>query len=131
MGVLKLLIFISQGPTWYETRTKVNPVMLQPKTAKKYIEPVEEIAEDFIERIRSIRDEKDEVPAEFSNEMNKWALESIARIGLETRLGLLGEIPKDSDGQKLIQVNYSFCVVYFYNRLNLFLECPRFLQLIV
>lgn len=82
--------------------------MLQPKTAKKYIEPVEEIAEEFVARIRSIRDEKNETPAGFSNEMNKWALESIACIGLETRLGLLGEIDKDSDGQRMIQSVHDF-----------------------
>lgn len=79
--------------------------MLQPKTAKKYIEPVEQISDEFIQRVRAIRDGNDETPADFSNEMNKWALESIACIGLETRLGLLGEIEKDSDGQRMIQVN--------------------------
>lgn len=78
--------------------------MLQPKTVKKYIDPVAEIVDEFIDRIRAIRDPNDEMPGDFTNEMNKWALESIATIGLDQRLGLLGEIPKDSDAQKLIEV---------------------------
>ena len=82
----------------------MNPVMLQPKVAKNYITPVEDIAEEFCGRIRSIRDASNETPPDFGNEMNKWALESIAYIGMDTRLGLLGDIEKDSDGQKMIQV---------------------------
>lgn len=82
----------------------MNPVMLQPKTAKKYIEPVEQIVEEFCQRIRSIRDANNETPPDFANEMNKWALESIACIGMDTRLGLLGDIDKDSDAQRMIQV---------------------------
>lgn len=83
--------------------------MLQPKTAKKYIEPVEEIADDFCDRIRVIRDANYETPSDFSNEMNKWALESIACIGLDTRLGLMaGDLEKDSDAQKMIQSVHDF-----------------------
>lgn len=78
--------------------------MMQPKTVTRYIGVVDKIAEDFVTRIRSIRDDKNEVPADFSNEMNKWALESIAYIGLDQRLGLLKETDPHSDGQKLIEV---------------------------
>lgn len=88
--------------------------MLQPKTVKKYIDPVERIADEFIERIRSIRDSNQEVPADFSNEMNKWALESIACIGLDQRLGLIGgDIGADSDAQKLIQAVHDFINLSF------------------
>lgn len=30
-----------QGETWYKLRTKVNPVMMQPRTVKSYIDPVD------------------------------------------------------------------------------------------
>lgn len=86
-------------------RTKVNPVMMQPKTVTRYIGTVDTIADDLVARIRSIRDDKGEVPADFSNEMSKWALESIAYIALDQRLGLLTNTIPDSDGQKLIQVS--------------------------
>lgn len=67
------------------------------------MQPVDEVVRDFMERIKSIRDNKNEVPADFQNEMNKWALETVGVIALDTRLGVLGDIPKDSDAQKLIQ----------------------------
>lgn len=82
----------------------VNPVMMHAKTVKRYIATVDKINEDLITRIRSIKDDKDEVPGDFGNEMNKWALESIAYIALDQRLGLLGDTDPNSDGQKLIQV---------------------------
>lgn len=95
----------SQGEMWQDTRTKVNPVLMQPKTITRYIGSVDTIATDFITRIRSIRDAKDEVPADFSNEMCKWALESIAYVALNQRLGLLSDSPH-SDGQRLIDVSF-------------------------
>lgn len=82
----------------------VNPVMMHPKTVKRYIATVDKINEDLITRIRSIQDDKGEVPSDFGNEMNKWALESIAYIALDQRLGLLRDTVPNSDGQKLIQV---------------------------
>ena len=45
--------------------------MLQPKVAKNYITSVEDIAEEFCGRIRSIRDASNETPPDFGNEMNK------------------------------------------------------------
>lgn len=84
--------------------------MLQPKTVKTYIKPVDEVAIDFITRVKSIRDDKNEVPADFQNEMNKWALETVGCMALDARLGVLGNLEKDSDPQKLIQ-----CVHDFFN----------------
>lgn len=82
----------------------MNPVMMHPKTVKRYVGTVDKINEDLITRIRSIRDDNLEVPADFGNEMNKWALESIAYIALDQRLGLLTDPNPHSEGQKLIQV---------------------------
>lgn len=85
---------------------------MQPKTVKSYVPTVQTIADEMVERIRLIRDENLEVPADFSNELNKWALESISYIALDQRLNLLTNIDKDSDGQRLITVKetgiYSF-----------------------
>lgn len=82
--------------------------MLQPKTVKTYITPVDEVVVDFIKRIKSIRDESNEVPADFQNEMNKWALETVGVLALDTRLGVLGHLEKDSDAQMLIQYVHDF-----------------------
>lgn len=83
----------------------VNPVMMQPKTVGRYAGMVDTIAEDFIARIRSIRDDKREVPADFGNEMNKWALESVAYIAMDQRMGLLTDTDPHSAGQRLIDVS--------------------------
>lgn len=82
--------------------------MLQPKTVRMYVKPVDEVAIEFVNRIKCIRDDKCEVPADFGNEMNKWALESIGRIALEARLGVLGDLEKNSDAQLFIQAVHDF-----------------------
>lgn len=107
-----------QGVTWQNTRTKVNPVMMQPKTVTRYIGVVDTIAGDFVNRIRSIRDDKQEVPADFGNEMNKWALESIAYVALNQRLGLLNDTEENSEGQRLIQSVHEFFVLSYELEVN-------------
>lgn len=101
--------------------------MMHPKTVKRYIATVEKINEDLITRIRSIQDDTGEVPGDFGNEMNKWALESIAYIALDQRLGLLGETDPNSDGQKLIQVKvedqkkiFLNLICYFFKHFSVF-----------
>ncbi|PSN42152.1 hypothetical protein C0J52_18994 [Blattella germanica] len=94
---------ITQGEEWHTFRTKVNQIMLQPKTTKLYVQPIDAVATDFIERIRKIRNNDLEMPEDFSNELCKWALESVMYISLDTRLGCLAEdLPPDSEPQKMI-----------------------------
>lgn len=78
--------------------------MMQPKTVKSYLPVVETIVDEFVQRIREIRDENSEVPADFANEANKWALESISSIALDQRLNLLTDHNPNSEGQQLISV---------------------------
>lgn len=82
----------------------MNPIMMQPKTVKLYLKPVEQISNEFVARIRSIRDANNEMPGDFQNELNKWALESISYIALNQRLGLVGPTDKNLKGQQLISV---------------------------
>ena len=93
-----------QGESWLKLRTVANPVMLQPKTVNSYIPVVDEVARDFIKKIKIIRNGKDEMPDDFGNELNQWALESIGTIALDQRLGILA-FEKTPDGQKLIKVS--------------------------
>lgn len=104
---MSLNLFGSQGATWQDTRTKVNPVLMKPRVVKMYIEAMDKIASEFIQRVNVIRDTKNEMPEDFKNEMNKWALESVAYIALNQRLGLLGPTDKNSKGQQLIEVGAS------------------------
>ncbi|KOX77763.1 putative cytochrome P450 49a1 [Melipona quadrifasciata] len=95
------------GESWYNFRSKVQQVMLQPRTAKMYISAIEEASLAFLQRIKKIRDEDDEVPDDFLNEIHKWSLESIARIALDVRLGCLDD-DANVETQKLIDAVTTF-----------------------
>ncbi|CAB3359763.1 Hypothetical predicted protein [Cloeon dipterum] len=109
------------GENWYNFRTKVQQPMLQPRTAKLYVRPIEETADAFVNRIQAIRDENDDVPEDFINEIHKWSLESIARVALDKRLGCLAPyLAPESDAQRMIDAVGTF----FKNVGNLELKIP-------
>ncbi len=93
-----------QGEVWGNMRSAVNPVMLKPKTVRAYIPAIDDVAKDFVAKMKTISDENQEMPATFGYELNKWALESIAVIALEQRLGVITN-DSDPEVQKIIQVN--------------------------
>lgn len=50
-----------------------------------------------------MKNENSEMPADFDNEIHKWALECIGRVALDARLGCLNpDLPKNSEPQKII-----------------------------
>lgn len=94
------------GSKWLDVRSKVNPVLLQPKVVKMYIDKVDQVAKEFIGNIKTLRKpETNEVPNTFGHELNRWALESIGIIALDERLGVLMDDNPNSDGSKIIEVN--------------------------
>ncbi|KAK0082692.1 hypothetical protein PV326_007075 [Microctonus aethiopoides] len=91
------------GEPWKEFRTRVQKPILQPQTVRKYISPIETVTMDFIDRIQKIKNKNDEMPADFDNEIHKWALECIGRVALDVRLGCLEDtLSPDSEPQKII-----------------------------
>ncbi|KAG7204438.1 hypothetical protein KM043_004875 [Ampulex compressa] len=91
------------GEQWREFRTRVQKPVLQPRTVRKYITPIEEVTTDFIKRMEEIKNEDGELPADFDNEIHKWALECIGRVALDVRLGCLGAtLAPDSEPQRII-----------------------------
>ncbi|XP_046748006.1 probable cytochrome P450 301a1, mitochondrial [Diprion similis] len=91
------------GEPWREFRTRVQKPVLQPVTVRKYIQPIGVVTDDFIQRMDEIKREDGELPADFDNEIHKWALECIGRVALDVRLGCLGEnLAPDSEPQKII-----------------------------
>ncbi|XP_046627912.1 probable cytochrome P450 49a1 isoform X1 [Neodiprion virginianus] len=94
-----------QGREWHSIRNVANTPMLNPKVASKYIQPINEVASDFVERMTRIRGRDEMLPATFSNELNKWALESVALLAMDTRLGCLDdpESPESSDAHRLVE----------------------------
>lgn len=50
--------------------------MMQRQTVKAHIAQINEVTNDFVERMRALRDpETLELPTDFKNELQKWALE--------------------------------------------------------
>ncbi|KAK7603884.1 hypothetical protein V9T40_004157 [Parthenolecanium corni] len=91
------------GEAWREFRSKVQKPVLQPQTVKKYIDPIENITDDFINRMIDMLDSNRELPAYFDNELHKWSLECIGQIALDVRLGCLNaNLGSDSEPQKVI-----------------------------
>lgn len=100
-----------QGKVWADLRSKVNPVMLQPRTVKKYIPTMDEVAIDFLKTVLKKRDANNELPADFQNDLKKWALESIGYITLNQRLGVLdGHSPR---AEMLMQSVRDFVVLTY------------------
>lgn len=97
-------LLVNQGEEWYKFRSKVNPVMMQPRSVQLYVAPMDAVATDFITRISSLRDDRQEMPEDFKNELFKWALESAMYIVLDTRLGCLDkDLKPDSEPQRIIE----------------------------
>lgn len=96
-----------QGEAWAHMRSAVNPVMLKPKTVKAYIPAMDDIALEFVARMKAISDANHEMPSNFDFELKKWALESVAVIALEQRLGVITN-DKDPESQRIIKVTITF-----------------------
>ncbi|ETN58108.1 Cyp49a1 [Anopheles darlingi] len=99
------------GEKWDAFRAQVQQVMLQPSTAKKYIAPLDEISSDFMDRIQEMRDVNNELPGDFLHELYKWALESIGRVALDTRLGCVSKDGNDESKRIINSINTFFWTV--------------------
>lgn len=78
---------------------------MKPKVVNAYIPEFDIVAKEFIDKVSTLRDDKNEMPDDFQNELFKWALESISLIALEQRLGLLSS-HGDPENQKIINVKF-------------------------
>ncbi|XP_057319460.1 cytochrome P450 CYP12A2-like isoform X2 [Microplitis mediator] len=111
----KLGLVGSQGKAWHEFRKNVNQHMMQPRSIKPHVAQVDQVANDFITRIRKLRDVKSfKLPATFNNEMNKWALESICMIAMDHRLGSFEDgLTADSEPQQMIDAVHKMFELFY------------------
>uniref|UniRef100_A0A182SG32 Cytochrome P450 n=1 Tax=Anopheles maculatus TaxID=74869 RepID=A0A182SG32_9DIPT len=93
-------LITTQGEEWQKVRTMVNPVMMQPKIIQLYVDQVDAIAREFMSIVSGLRDGKSELPADFDQWLNRWALETVGVLALDTRLGVLK--PEQSTEAKAI-----------------------------
>nr|XP_044249025.1 probable cytochrome P450 12d1 proximal, mitochondrial [Drosophila takahashii] len=80
----------SQAEAWGKTRSALNPIFMQPKGLKVYYEPLSNINNEFIERIKEIRDAKTlEVPDDFIDEMRRLIFDSLALVAFDRQMGMI------------------------------------------
>jgi cytochrome P450 family 12 len=61
--------------------------------------------------MRQIRNDKSEMPGDFSDYLNRWSLESVAAIAVEKRLNVLSGKTNDENSKKLIK-----CIRQFFEQ---------------
>ncbi|KAK3927038.1 putative cytochrome P450 12a5, mitochondrial [Frankliniella fusca] len=86
-----------QGKEWQEFRSSVNQVMMQPRNMFHYIGPVDQVSQEFIERMKSIRLANGQMPPNFSTELGCWTMESVCFLALDTRIGLFNNSTPPAD----------------------------------
>ncbi|XP_071539294.1 LOW QUALITY PROTEIN: probable cytochrome P450 49a1 [Panulirus ornatus] len=98
------------GEEWWRVRSRVQTTMLKPKNVADYLEKMDQVSLDFVERIAAMQAEYGEMPSDFQVELYKWALESVGLVALDRRLGcLVPNISPDSEPMRLISnVNEMF-----------------------
>uniref|UniRef100_UPI00398F66E0 sterol 26-hydroxylase, mitochondrial-like n=1 Tax=Pristiophorus japonicus TaxID=55135 RepID=UPI00398F66E0 len=96
-------IITAEGEDWYRLRAALNKRMLKPQEAALYQGIINEVATDFIGRIRRLRSANGPgvTVHNITAELQRYTFEAIAAILFETRLGCLEqEMPRES--QKFI-----------------------------
>ncbi|XP_059608193.1 uncharacterized protein LOC132256031 [Phlebotomus argentipes] len=105
-------LLTEQGQGWWDLRHKVNGVMMKPQVTKGYTSAVDEVTRDFVKKLHNMRDSQLEVPADFFYHTNLWALESIAYVTLNMRLGLLSDTPDDNIGKFMDNLKVLFQLLF-------------------
>lgn len=94
------------GEQWHKLRSVVTPVVMSPKITKSNMPEIDQIAREFVERIGSLRDGSDEMPANFMRELDMWALESVGVAALDRRLGMIRS-DRDEEAVQLMIVSWT------------------------
>ncbi|KAK3858045.1 hypothetical protein Pcinc_035734, partial [Petrolisthes cinctipes] len=99
-------ILAEQEDEWWRVRRVVQRPVTSGALVSRYLPQMDNVAKEFISRIRMLRDESGEVPDSFNTELYKWALESLGTIALDRRLGLLDDedLPTTSQSLRLIHL---------------------------
>ncbi|GFQ64655.1 probable cytochrome P450 301a1, mitochondrial [Trichonephila clavata] len=96
-------LLVIQGEEWRDLRNKTQKHLLKPAAIMEYLDPLQDVSTDFVKKIFGIRDQSKEI-SDMTEELYKWALESVSLVGLDTRLGCLeSNLSPDSDAMQMIQ----------------------------
>lgn len=96
-------LLVLQGKEWWDLRSQTQRHLLKPKAIQAYLNPMQDIAREFVDKMAVDRDARSEIP-DYLGELYKWALESVAFVGLDTRLGCFESAQTyDSESSKMIR----------------------------
>ena len=86
-------VFFLNDHEWYKHRNVISKRILRPKEVADYVPVFNEIIDDFIPRLRSVRNcsgAENEV-SNLDKELFKWSFESVSHVLFDKRFGVLGD----------------------------------------
>nr|BAQ55488.1 cytochrome P450 side-chain cleavage enzyme [Eptatretus atami] len=90
-------VLLKSGEDWRQTRLALNHDVISPKALPPLLPSLQSVCNEFVSRLHSISRPESALP-DLSNELFKFALESICRVLYGERMGLLGNtVPADSE----------------------------------
>ncbi|CAK1551625.1 unnamed protein product [Leptosia nina] len=96
-------LITEHGERWKSMRSKVNPIMLQPKRVKLYSKILDKVSEDMLDRLKSKLNNKNMIDG-IRQEMTMWSLEAVSVVSLGQRLNCFDpNLPADSPAKKLMK----------------------------
>ena len=103
-------VLLEEGEKWQEIRSKVQQDMMRPKSAMHYIEPLEQVVEEFFEYVdRELAATPDKATIEnFTPDLYKYALEAIVMIALDRKLGAFEENLTEETAEMIRHVKSMF-----------------------
>nr|XP_061799309.1 sterol 26-hydroxylase, mitochondrial-like [Nerophis lumbriciformis] len=88
------------GANWQRIRSILNPRMLKPKHVASYVDTINPVVADFLERLCWLRDNNKingGLVCDVTGELYKFAFEGICSVVFETRLGCLErDVPEET-----------------------------------
>lgn len=66
---------VSNGEEWYRMRSATNPIMMKPAATVLFLPAVNVAADDFVAKVKVVRDPTTGAVPDFYREMQKWNIE--------------------------------------------------------
>ncbi|GLH07260.1 probable cytochrome P450 301a1, mitochondrial, partial [Gryllus bimaculatus] len=92
----------TQGEEWQKFRTKVNQPLMHPRSALRYLGNINDVADEFLDKIGTLLDHNKELPHDFMKEFHKWSVEcNIAEKYIQIATQRIKQRSSDGEGSIL------------------------------
>ncbi|XP_055921074.1 probable cytochrome P450 12d1 proximal, mitochondrial [Eupeodes corollae] len=107
-------LIATQGEIWARQRSAVNPIIMNSKNVKLYINSLIDLNDELVVRIRDVRDPStNEVPSNFEEDLNRLTFESITSIALDRNFGLIRRHKENPEALRLFKNLRDFFIYIF------------------